>query len=202
MSRMQQISLHESGLHLHSHRVKGWLCTKLDIEESFLQEDRMRSLREVEQSKKMCCSETERANCLRMDELSIQEPLRTPPRSRHTVMCVTVQSHREKVLWTHHHRSTMAMDGTKVDDVSWRSQGAQGCSPSWKYTGTQQGDTCCESLRVQPFPKTRSFHFIHPKQCGAFPKRIVLPSPYSDIFLWLRGRCLVHTRCFHGLGKV
>ena len=50
-----------------------------------------------------------------------------------------------------------------------------------KYNGTQQSDTCWGSLRAQPSLKTRSFHFIHPKQHGAFPRRIVLPYLYSDI---------------------
>ena len=38
-----------------------------------LQEDNMKSLQEVEELKKMCCTEAERAKQLRRDELSIQE---------------------------------------------------------------------------------------------------------------------------------
>ena len=92
--------------------------------------------------------------------------------------------------------------GTQEDDSTLKSQGTQNVlhrdnaslpkswweavgsfdGPSWKYTGTQQSDTSWGSLRAQPSLKTRSFHFIHPKQYGAFPSRIVLPYPYSDTF--------------------
>ena len=82
--------------------------------------------------------------------------------------------------------------GTREDDVSWRSQGAHGIPQrdisslpnlrgrqlvlltSWKFTGRY-------ILRAQPSLKTHSFHFIHPKQYGAFPRRIVLPFPWSEI---------------------
>ena len=82
--------------------------------------------------------------------------------------------------------------GTREDDVSWRSQGAHGIPhrdisslpnlrgrqlvlvTSWKFTRRY-------ILKAQPSLKTHSFHFIHPKQYGAFPRRIVLPFPDSEI---------------------
>ena len=38
-----------------------------------------------------------------------------------------------------------------------------------------------ESTTVTENAFLRSFHFIHPEQYGAFPRRIVLPYPYSEI---------------------
>ena len=38
-----------------------------------------------------------------------------------------------------------------------------------------------ESLGGQPPSKTRARHFIHRRQCGAFPRRIVLPYPHGEI---------------------
>ena len=56
-----------------SQREKSWLCTKLDRGDRALQEDRMKSLQEIDELKKMCCTEAERAKQLRIDVLSIQE---------------------------------------------------------------------------------------------------------------------------------
>ena len=36
----------------------------------------------------------------------------TPPRAKHTVMCVTIQRHRVKVPLTHHHESIMVLKRT------------------------------------------------------------------------------------------
>ena len=48
--------------------------TELAIQKSnFLQEDRMRNLQDIEELKKLCCTEAERAKQLRIDELSIQK---------------------------------------------------------------------------------------------------------------------------------
>ena len=100
---------------------------------------------------------------------------------------------KNEVAWKHH--------GTQEDDSTWKSQGTQNIlhrdnaslpkssweavgsfdAPSWKYTGTQRSDTSWGSWRAQPSLNTRSFHFIHPKQYGAFPRRIVLPHPYSEV---------------------
>ena len=81
-------ALQESGLQLHSQRMelyqenqlfdhskreKNRLCTELDRRERVLQEDRMRTLQEIEELKNMCCTEAARAKQLRMDELSILE---------------------------------------------------------------------------------------------------------------------------------
>ena len=99
----------------------------------------------------------------------------TPPRAGHTVMCITYRpkSSGEGTItapsWKYH--------GAQEDDVSWRSQGAQddphrdkSSLPNLRgrqlvslFTGTQQGDTSWGSLRARPSPKTRSFHFLHPK---------------------------------------
>ena len=57
----------------HSNGEKHRLCNKVDREEKFLQEDRMRSLQETEQLKKLRCTEADRAKQLRTDELSTQE---------------------------------------------------------------------------------------------------------------------------------
>ena len=81
-------ALHESGMQLqsqrmelyqanqlsdHSQREKSWPHTELDRKETLLPEDRMRSLQEIKELKKMCCTETEKANQLRMDDLSVQD---------------------------------------------------------------------------------------------------------------------------------
>ena len=52
-------------------REKDWLCS--DLEERALQETRMRNFQEMEELKKFCCTEAERAQQLRVDELSRQE---------------------------------------------------------------------------------------------------------------------------------
>ena len=54
-------------------------------------------------------------------------------------------------------------------------------APSWKYTGTQQGDTSWGPQKAQPSPKTRFFfHFFRPKQYGA----CFAVSPQRDL-IWL-----------------
>ena len=121
----------------------------------------------------------------------------TRPLARLSVMCVTVRILGRRTFdapsWKCH--------GTQENGASWRSQGAPGVphrdnsllkssweavgsldAPSWKYSSIHQGDTSWGSLRAQPSPKTRSFHFIHLKQYGAFPRRIVLPYHFSEIF--------------------
>ena len=106
----------------------------------------------------------------------------TPPRERHTVMCVTVLRHREKVPLTRHHGSIMVLERTTYLGDS-RSSGVPHHNnsslpkSSWKAVG----DASWDSVKVQPSLKTRSFHFIHPKQYGAFPRGIVLPYPHSEI---------------------
>ena len=83
--------------------------------------------------------------------------LSTHKHARHRDVCYRTKSSGEGTIgapsWKYH--------GTQEDDVSWRSQGAQGVphrdmstllrssweavgsfdAPSWKYTGIQQGDT-------------------------------------------------------------
>ena len=53
----QIFSVYANQLSDHSQREKGWLCTDLDKKERFLQEDRTRSLQEVEELEKLCCAE-------------------------------------------------------------------------------------------------------------------------------------------------
>ena len=81
-------ALHGSGIQLHSQRMelyqanqltdqsqkeKSWLCTDLEMRERALQEDRVKSYQEIEDLKRICCTEAERARKLRIDELSTQE---------------------------------------------------------------------------------------------------------------------------------
>ena len=81
-------SLQESGLQLHSQRMalyqanqlpvyswkeKNWLCTELGRRDRTLQETRMRNLQEMEELKKLCCTEAESVQQLRTDQLSRQE---------------------------------------------------------------------------------------------------------------------------------
>ena len=69
-------ALHESCIQLPSQRMelyqaeqltdqfqreRSWLCTELDRREKALQEDRMKSLQEMHELRKMCCTEAERA---------------------------------------------------------------------------------------------------------------------------------------------
>ena len=78
-------ALHESGLQLHSQRnsskrisyhsrrEKDWQCTELERRERVLQEDCVGNLQEMEEFKKLCCTEAERAKQLRIDERSVQD---------------------------------------------------------------------------------------------------------------------------------
>ena len=56
-----------------SQREKSRFCTELEMKNRALQEDRMKSLNEIDEFKKMSCAETERAKPLSIDELSTQE---------------------------------------------------------------------------------------------------------------------------------
>ena len=55
----------------HSQIEKSWMYTELDRREGVLQEDRVRCLQEIEELKKLCCAEAERAKQLRIHELSV-----------------------------------------------------------------------------------------------------------------------------------
>ena len=48
---------------------------------------------------------------------------------------------------------------------------------------------------------TRVRDAIHPVQFGIFPNRFTLPKPSRRDSLWLRGRCLVHTRWIFCMGE-
>ena len=77
-------ALHGSGFQLHSQRMelyqanqltdqsqkeKSWLCTDLEMREGDPQEDRLKSYQELQDLKRICCAEAERARQLRIDEL-------------------------------------------------------------------------------------------------------------------------------------
>ena len=77
-------ALHGSGIQLHSQRMelyqanqstdqpqkeKSWLCTDLEMRERALQEDRVKSYQEIQDLKRICCTEAEKARQLRIDEL-------------------------------------------------------------------------------------------------------------------------------------
>ena len=54
-------------------REKSWLCNKLEMKSRAFQEDRARSCQEIEELRRICCTEAERARQLRIDEISAQE---------------------------------------------------------------------------------------------------------------------------------
>ena len=81
-------ALQESGIQLHSQRrelhqaiqstdqsqrEKIFLCTELEMRDRALQEDHTRSYQEIDELKKMCCTEAESAKPLRSDGLSTQK---------------------------------------------------------------------------------------------------------------------------------
>ena len=119
----------------------------------------------------------------------------TPPRARHTVMCVTVQRHREEVPSTHHCGSIMVLKRTiHLGDLKvlrvFRIATIPLCQ---NFRGRQlslltrhHGNTLVPNKAIHLGEHNRSrkrvrFHFTHPKQYGAFPRRIVLPYSYSEI---------------------
>ena len=103
------------------------------------------------------------------NEVATQDFQHTTMREAHRDVYYRSKSSGEGTIdapsWKYH--------GTQEDDVSWRSQGAQGVphrhmsslpkssweavgsfdAPSWKYTGTQQGSTSWGSWRIQWSPK-------------------------------------------------
>ena len=103
------------------------------------------------------------------NEVATQDFQHTTTREAHRDVYHRTKSSEEGTIdapsWKHH--------GTQEDDVSCRSQGAQGVphrdmsslpkssweavgsfdAPSWKYTGTQQGSTSWGSWRIQWSPK-------------------------------------------------
>ena len=56
-----------------SQREKSWFCTKLEMRDRALQEDRTKSHQEIEELRRICSTQAERARQLRIDELSSQE---------------------------------------------------------------------------------------------------------------------------------
>ena len=56
-----------------SQRVKSWLCTELEMRDRALQEDRTKNYQEIEELKKMCCTDADRAKQLGIDEIATQE---------------------------------------------------------------------------------------------------------------------------------
>ena len=66
-------------------------------EERFLQEDRLKSLQEIEELKKLCCTEAEKAKQLRGDELAVQEQERKSTVNQFMVQIQELQ-HKVKIL--------------------------------------------------------------------------------------------------------
>ena len=70
----QCMGLHQANqLSDHPKKLKDWLCTELEKRERALQENRMKNLQETEELKKLCCTEAERAQQVRIYELSERE---------------------------------------------------------------------------------------------------------------------------------
>ena len=68
------IVLYETGMQLQSQRMeKSWLCHELEMRNRAFQEDRARNCQEIEELRRICCTEAERARQLRSDELSTQK---------------------------------------------------------------------------------------------------------------------------------
>ena len=74
-------------LSVYSWKEKNWLCTELDRRDRTLQETLMRNLQEMEELKKLCCTEAESVQQFRTDQLSRQEF----QESQSTVIQLTVQ---------------------------------------------------------------------------------------------------------------
>ena len=82
------IALYETGIQLQSQRMelyqanqvsdqaqreKSWLCEELDMRNRAFQEDRARDIQEIEELRRICCAEADRARQLKYDELSMQQ---------------------------------------------------------------------------------------------------------------------------------
>ena len=68
-------------------------------------------------------------------------------------------------------------DNSSLPKSSWEAVGSFD-KPSWKVHWYPTRRHILGISENTPVPRTRSFH---PKQYGAFPRRIVLPYPYSEI---------------------
>ena len=81
------IVLYEAGIQLRSQRMelyqanqvsdqaqreKSWLCEELDMRNRAFQEDRAKNSRAIDEIRRICCAEADRARQLKYDELSMQ----------------------------------------------------------------------------------------------------------------------------------
>ena len=124
----QRVELFQANqLSYHSQREKSWLCTELDRKERFLQEDRMKSLHEIEELKKLCCTEAERAKQVTIVELSVQEK-----QSQSTVnqLMVQIQELQDKVNSLSDSRELNDPETAGSSGLSPRSQSAYEYSES------------------------------------------------------------------------
>ena len=103
-------ALHELGIQLHSQRMehyranqsydtsqseKSWLRNELEMRNRAFQEDRVKFYQEIEELRRICCTEAERARQLRIDELCRQER-----ESKSTVdqLVVQIQELQDRVI--------------------------------------------------------------------------------------------------------
>ena len=63
---------------------------------------------------------------------------------------------------------------------SWQAVG-ESEAPTWKYTVTLESAVFWEPLGAPLLPKNRVCNFIHPKQFGPLPKRLILSYPDEEI---------------------
>ena len=54
-------------------REKSWLCEELDMRNLAFQEDLARDCQEIEELRRICCAEADRARQLKYDELSMRQ---------------------------------------------------------------------------------------------------------------------------------
>ena len=86
--RNADIALHETGMQLQSQRTelyqesqltdqtrreKSWPSEELEMRNRSFQEDRARNCQEIEELRRICCAEAERARQFKYDELSVQQ---------------------------------------------------------------------------------------------------------------------------------
>ena len=93
--RSQRMELYQaSNLTDQPHREKSWLCNALVMRRRALQEYRARSYQVIEELRKICCTEAERATQLKNDELSAREDER---RSTVNHLMFQIQEQQDKV---------------------------------------------------------------------------------------------------------
>ena len=63
----------ENQLTDQAQREKSWPCEELDIRNKAIEEDRARDYQDIEELRRICCAEADRARRLKYDELSTQQ---------------------------------------------------------------------------------------------------------------------------------